>query len=79
MKKGTFLLVACLVVALSLGSFAEAGYKIVNLPKNLGNPYFDACNQGAQEAAETQRDKGIPRYLRYRAGAGEEGYLGGGL
>ena len=59
MKKGTFLLVACLAVALTFGSFAEAEYKIVNLPKNLGNPYFDACNEGAQEAAAELGDEVI--------------------
>jgi rhamnose transport system substrate-binding protein len=36
---------------LAFGTFAEAGYKIIHMPKNLGNPYFDACDQGAQEAA----------------------------
>lgn len=59
MKKGTFLLVACLAVALTFGAFAEAGYKIVNMPKNLGNPYFDACNKGAQEAAAELGDEVI--------------------
>lgn len=30
---------------------AEAGVTYVMVPKNLGNPYFDAANNGAQEAA----------------------------
>lgn len=31
---------------------AEGGGNYVLVPKNLGNPYFDTANQGAQEAAE---------------------------
>ncbi len=57
MKKGTILLLAGLTVVSAFGTFAEAGYKIVNLPKNLGNPYFDACNKGAQEAATELGDE----------------------
>ena len=32
------------------GTGSSAGYKITLLPKNLGNPYFDASNDGAKEA-----------------------------
>jgi rhamnose transport system substrate-binding protein len=59
MRKGTFLLVVCLSAILAFGSLAAAEYKIVNLPKNLGNPYFDACNDGAQEAAGELGDEVI--------------------
>ncbi len=59
MKKGTFLVVACLTLILAFGTFAEAGYKIVHMPKNLGNPYFDACDQGAQEAGKELGDEVI--------------------
>ena len=59
MKKGSALLITCLTLILAFGTFAEAGYKIVNLPKNLGNPYFDACNTGAQEAAKELGDEVI--------------------
>jgi rhamnose transport system substrate-binding protein len=57
MKKGTILLVTCLTLVLAFGTFAEAGYKIIHMPKNLGNPYFDACDQGAQEAAKELGDE----------------------
>ncbi|MDY0091672.1 MAG: rhamnose ABC transporter substrate-binding protein [Candidatus Vecturithrix sp.] len=52
------LVLLCVAVVLT-GTLAEAGYKIVNMPKNLGNPYFDACNQGAQEAAAELGDEVI--------------------
>jgi rhamnose transport system substrate-binding protein len=58
MKKLT-VLVVCLVLVMAFGTFAQAGYKILNMPKNLGNPYFDACNQGAQEAAKELGDEVI--------------------
>ncbi len=45
------------VLAMSVSAFA--GYKIVNMPKNLGNPYFDACNEGAKEAAKELGDEVI--------------------
>jgi rhamnose transport system substrate-binding protein len=35
---------------------AAAAYKIYLLPKNLGNPYFNASNQGAQKAAKELGD-----------------------
>jgi rhamnose transport system substrate-binding protein len=35
---------------------AAASYKIFLLPKNLGNPYFNASNQGAQKAAKELGD-----------------------
>jgi rhamnose transport system substrate-binding protein len=35
---------------------AEASYKIYLLPKNLGNPYFNASNTGAKKAARELRD-----------------------
>src|SRR5262245_25577105 len=38
-------------------SAAAKGYKIYLLPKNLGNPYFNASNQGAQKAAKELGDK----------------------
>ena len=31
---------------------AAGGKTYVLVPKNLGNPYFDTANKGAQEAAE---------------------------
>jgi len=31
---------------------AEGGFTFVLVPKNLGNPYFDTANNGAQEAAK---------------------------
>ena len=52
------LVLLCVAVVLT-GTLAEAGYKIVNMPKNLGNPYFDACNDGAQEAAKELGDEVI--------------------
>lgn len=58
MKKFVVLTV-CFALVLALGTFAQAGYKIVNMPKNLGNPYFDACNQGAMEAAKELGDEVI--------------------
>jgi rhamnose transport system substrate-binding protein len=57
MKKGTILLIAGLTFVMAFGTFAEAGYKIIHMPKNLGNPYFDACNKGAQEAAKELGDE----------------------
>lgn len=59
MKKGMLFVMTCLVVMLTFAAFAQAGYKIVNMPKNLGNPYFDACNKGAQEAAKELGDEVI--------------------
>jgi rhamnose transport system substrate-binding protein len=52
------------VVALTAGltagvagpSKSDATYKIYLLPKNLGNPYFNASNQGAQKAAKELGD-----------------------
>jgi rhamnose transport system substrate-binding protein len=35
---------------------AAASYRIYLLPKNLGNPYFNASNQGAQKAAKELTD-----------------------
>ena len=35
---------------------ADATYRIYLLPKNLGNPYFNASNQGAQKAAKELGD-----------------------
>jgi rhamnose transport system substrate-binding protein len=41
----------------SAGQSATAkGYKIYLLPKNLGNPYFNASNKGAQKAAKELGD-----------------------
>ena len=41
----------------SAGLSATAkGYKIYLLPKNLGNPYFNASNKGAQKAAKELGD-----------------------
>jgi rhamnose transport system substrate-binding protein len=37
-------------------SKAEGSYRIYLLPKNLGNPYFNASNQGAQKAAKELGD-----------------------
>jgi rhamnose transport system substrate-binding protein len=54
--------VAALVAGLAAGvgtagqSKAAKGYKIYLLPKNLGNPYFTASNQGAQKAAKELGD-----------------------
>lgn len=59
MKKLSLVLSLCMLVAFAVGSVAEAQYKIVNMPKNLGNPYFDACNKGAQEAAAELGDEVI--------------------
>ncbi|MBD3305226.1 rhamnose ABC transporter substrate-binding protein [candidate division KSB3 bacterium] len=58
MKQGFVVLSVCLTILL-LGTFAAAEYTIVNMPKNLGNPYFDACNKGAQEAAQELGDEVI--------------------
>jgi rhamnose transport system substrate-binding protein len=62
----TLLFGIVVVVALTLGltagvgsagpSKAEATYKIYLLPKNLGNPYFNASNQGAKKAAKELGD-----------------------
>jgi rhamnose transport system substrate-binding protein len=55
-------LVAALAAGLAAGvgsagqSKAAKGYKIYLLPKNLGNPYFTASNQGAQKAAKELGD-----------------------
>jgi rhamnose transport system substrate-binding protein len=54
--------VAALIAGLaaSVGSAgpskADASYRIYLLPKNLGNPYFNASNQGAQKAAKELTD-----------------------
>ena len=52
--------VVALTAGLSAGvagsSKGEATYKIYLLPKNLGNPYFNASNQGAQKAAKELGD-----------------------
>ena len=40
-------------LAAGVGSASPSkGYKIYLLPKNLGNPYFDASSKGAQKAAK---------------------------
>ncbi len=57
MKKGTILLIACLTFVMAFGTFAEAQYKIIHMPNNLGNPYFDACDKGAQEAGKELGDE----------------------
>jgi rhamnose transport system substrate-binding protein len=59
MKKLAMVMVLAMVGLLVFASFAQAGYKIVNMPKNLGNPYFDACNKGADEAAKELGDEVI--------------------
>ena len=54
--------IATLTIGLAAGvgtassTKAEATYKIYLLPKNLGNPYFNASNQGAQKAAKELGD-----------------------
>lgn len=54
--------VAAMALGLSAGvgsagpSKAEQGFKIYLLPKNLGNPYFNASNQGAKAAAKELGD-----------------------
>ena len=65
-KRFTVLFGVVAVVALaaalvaSIGSAGQSktasGYKIYLLPKNLGNPYFTAANQGAQKAAKELGD-----------------------
>ena len=57
MKKGTMVFIACLTLVFAFGTVAEAGYKIIHMPKNLGNPYFDACDKGAQEAGKELGDE----------------------
>lgn len=59
MKKLSVIVIACVALVFAFGTVAQAGYKIVHMPKNLGNPYFDACNQGAQEAAKELGDEVI--------------------
>jgi rhamnose transport system substrate-binding protein len=55
-------IVAAIAAALAAGvgsarpSKAEGSYRIYLLPKNLGNPYFNASNQGAQKAAKELGD-----------------------
>lgn len=48
-------------LAAGVGSAGQSAplkdYKIYLLPKNLGNPYFNAANQGAQAAAKELGDK----------------------
>ena len=59
MKKRFLLVIltAALALSLVLGACAQADSKdagdmtFVLVPKNLGNPYFDTSNKGAQEAA----------------------------
>jgi rhamnose transport system substrate-binding protein len=52
--------VVALTAGLSAGvagsSKSEATYKIYLLPKNLGNPYFNASHQGAKKAAKELGD-----------------------
>jgi rhamnose transport system substrate-binding protein len=49
--------VSAALLAASVGSASPSkGYKIYLLPKNLGNPYFDASNKGAQKAAKELGD-----------------------
>ena len=52
--------VVALTAGLSAGvagpSTSEATYKIYLLPKNLGNPYFNASHQGAKKAAKELGD-----------------------
>jgi len=49
-------LTAGLTAGVAGSSKSEATYKIYLLPKNLGNPYFNASNQGAKKAAKELGD-----------------------
>lgn len=51
-KAGKIIAVLLVLVALSAGAFAAPNLKIAMVVKSMGNPFFDACRDGAQEAAK---------------------------
>jgi len=60
MKKTLKVLVLLLVLAVALtGAAMAAPLKIAMVVKGMGNPFFDACRDGAEEAAKAMGDVSI--------------------